>query len=493
MSGNHLHLASQRRKQSTWFADGARVGSKEAGLPPQDGDSVRRWEAGKTTRLNSAHWGLVNGNYINDDLGMYLDTLRARCFWEMANNPTVEGIIDTYASDFVGVNGPKLQVVSEDEQYNDLLEGFWREWVNDPKQFDLAGTMTLADMMLLWVRTWFTDGEYLVQLVNEGRPKVMNIAPRRLKSPMGSLPSKGIVMGVARNKHGRPTAYYIEKADPGLAGSSTLGATSTVKAANMIHMFFPTEAGQARGIPWLASNLQIIADMRDYDEQVLDAARSAADMAVYFYTKREDITFQEVNESTEIERRQQSFLPPGYEMAQLDPKQPATVYADYRGARHGDMGRPFGMPRMMVDLDASGYNYSSARMENQKYWVTIGTKRGACARTTLNPLVEREAAFRRMTGKLGMAPAGVRYVWVWDSAPHVDPKKEAEAEAIQLANFTRTLSDAVKDRGTDIESHIAQLKKEKELMDAAGLAKATVVTMKDSDDEKDEEDVPKTE
>ena len=49
--------------------------------------------------------------------------------------------------------------------------------------------------------------------------------------------------------------------------------------------------------------------------------------------------------------------------------------------------------------------------------------------------------------RLRNRPARVRYQWTWPQLPHVDPKKEGDAEKIALENKTLSLTDALAARG----------------------------------------------
>ena len=46
----------------------------------------------------------------------------------------------------------------------------------------------------------------------------------------------------------------------------------------IIHEFTVDEEGQLRGFPWVTPSLEPVAELRDYDHQVQDAARAMADM-----------------------------------------------------------------------------------------------------------------------------------------------------------------------------------------------------------------------
>ena len=59
--------------------------------------------------------------------------------------------------------------------------------------------------------------------------------------------------------------------------------------------------------------------------------------------------------------------------------------------------------------------------------------------------------------------------WFWDGQEHVDPAKEANAQATRLQNHTTTLAYEYARQGRDWESELRQRAKEVALMNELGL------------------------
>lgn len=433
--------------------------------------SKRRWDAAETTRLNKTHWQDATTEDLNSDLYGKLETLRKRSFREIANNPIVAGIIDTYVTDLVGSAYPGLQVQSNDKGYNEWLEGAWRNWWAMP---DINDRLSGPDMLRLWVRSLWPAGEFLALIVGdrlaEGpvKTRLQTIHPKRLITPINRAGDPLIQMGVERTETGRPLRYWIADETSLLGGGSMLGTARSFDAQNVIHEFEMQEPDQVRGIPWLAPALQACADLRDYDTQVLEAARSAADLSVYLYTQHPDAEYMAVDEEVEISRRSISTMPPGWQPFQLQPNQPSAQYIEFRKARIAEFGRAVNMPLMMIQIDSSAHNYSSARFDGQIYLRGLQARQAWLQRRVMDrlvALVAREAGLAE--GKT--APEDVRYSWTWPVPPHVDPAKEAQAERMQLENGTLTLADALAAKGKDLETVIEQRKREKEMLEEAGL------------------------
>jgi len=69
-----------------------------------------------------------------------------------------------------------------------------------------------------------------------------------------------------------------------------------------------------------------------------------------------------------------------------------------------------------------------------------------------------------------LAPA--RPLWFWDGHEHVDPAKEATAQATRLASHTTTLAAEYARQGKDRETELRQRAKEVALAKELGLAVA---------------------
>jgi lambda family phage portal protein len=451
--------------------------------------TIRRWEAAETNRLNQSQWEKATGQSINADLASDLETLVTRANWELSRNSTLEGVVNTFCDDVVGENGPGLQVIvpegaGGDANYSKALESVVKEVFED---LDSAGQLSLGDMMCLFLRSLWTDGEFLAQIVNDPdaqTPVKMRLKPlnaRRLATPPLYVASADVTLGVKRNQLGRAIEYYLKEFNILGPFEVYTGRFIPTPASDLFHCYLVLEAGQVRGAPWLATSLQPMSDLREYDAQVLDAARQATRWAVALYTEHEDATYVEVNETAEVEPGQFQTMPPGWKPVGLTPPQPSNNYIDYRAERQRDAGRGRGMPLMTVRLDSSKHNYSSARFDAQVYRRGIARLRAWLRRRLLVRLVNliaREATFYAFANPSWVharafrnppAAAEVTYRWTWQSFPHVDDEKEANGQRIRMEDGTLTFTGACYENGDDPDGVIEQLKRDTTKLLAAGV------------------------
>jgi lambda family phage portal protein len=445
-------------------------------------------EAADTNRLNARHWTHANDSQtINDLLAAYLGELRGRARLESINNPLVEGVINTYCDDFVGEAGPTLQVQSDSDRFNEALEREWRAYFEMP---DAAGMLSGPEVITLDVETLWTCGEFLTYITpvdgidSPIAERLRLIHPRRMDTPGNMMGDGSVVLGVRRNKFGRPMGYFVDAGLESAVSPNLHRNYVEYPAADIIHGFCLREPDQVRGVPWLTSALPVIADLRDYDAEVLDAARSAANFGAVLTTQHPESQFLSVNASESMERRQITTAPPGWELNQLRPEQPHTAYAEYRAERLRELGRPRGMPLMMVQLDARKHNYSSARFDDQGYARAMRKAQAWYARVKLKRLVDLVARIGRVAGVVPPRPAGeVRYIWTWPKRPHIDELKSALAATERLNNGTSSLHDECIALGRDFDQLLPMREREKKQLEAAGLPTHPVKSGKPAEEE----------
>jgi len=445
---------------------------------------LRRWDAARTDRHNSAHWSRATGQPLNADLVGSLRALRARCCFEASNNPIVEGLLHTHADDVVGPVGPQLQVLSDSPDYNAAVQELWAAWWTPSigrELPDAAGQLTGPELLRQAVWLWWTKGEHVWQLTSAADVPTSELAlrlhavdPDRLDTAPTGSGDPDVALGVRRSKTGRPVGYQI--ADQRDVGPFRMLGTAYTEysAEEIIHQFEAVEPGQVRGFPWLSSSLQTTADLRDFDRQVMDAARLAASQGVLWYTDHPDATYWEVQESVDFERNQERTGPPGWKPMMVDSKQPQANYVSFRTERMREIGRSRSIPLMKILLGSEKHNFSSARMDILNYQRSLESLQRWTERMTLDRVlaaVIREASLLRRGGRfiLPPRPNTVWAVWHWQKQPAVDPVKEANARTIEMANGTLPFAVACAEAGRDEDDVIASRAETNRKLAAAGL------------------------
>jgi len=161
-----------------------------------------------------------------------------------------------------------------------------------------------------------------------------------------------------------------------------------------------------------------------------------------------------------LERNMMTTMPAGWKLGQLDPKQPAATYAEFKREILNEIARCLNMPFNVAAGNSSGYNYASGRLDHQTYFKAIRVDQDETASRVLDRLFGAFA--RELAYATDVIPAEwvrsdealVRHLphrWFWDGLEHVDPLKEANAAMVRLASGCSSIPEEQSRRGVDYQ------------------------------------------
>ncbi len=437
--------------------------------PPKTGLPVvrARYDAAQTTKDNGKHWAAAD--HLSADMEAAPEvrrTLRMRSRYEVANNSYAKGLVQMLANDTIGT-GPRLQMLSGDEAFNDEVETAFMKWADATKLAAKLRTMRMSRCQ---------DGEAFAVLATN--PKVRDpvkldlllIEADRISGDLKWSYDDTSVDGISFDSWGNPTDYQVLKYHPGDVHYMPGDEAIHVPAEYMLHIFRQDRPGLHRGVPELTAALPLFAQLRRYNLAVLSAAEAAADFAAILYTDAPpngESDEVEPMDSIPLERNMMLTVPAGWKMGQLDPKQPAANHAEFVKIILSEIARCVCSTYGTLAGDFSGHNYASGRLDNQIYHKSILVDRSFWEMEVLNRIFE---AWFREYSLIAMQTAPVeRHTWFWDGFPHVDPSKEATAQEKRLACNTTTLASECAKDGRDYMSVLRQRAKEFKLMRGLGI------------------------
>lgn len=454
-----------------------------------------RYDAAQTTQENSKLWANADGlSALAANSRDVRRTLRQRSRYEVANNSYAIGIAQTLANDTIGT-GPRLQIRTDNDDIDAMLEMRWQEWVEDIGLESKLWTMRFAK---------FEDGEAFALMMtnNASRNKVKLdlrlVEADQISTPTFELEDPKAVDGIRFDDFGNPSEYHILRSHPGDPYYS--GSTydfDKVAAANVLHYFRTSRPGQKRGIPEVTSAIPLFAQLRRYTLAVIAAAEVAADFSLVIQStggaNAAPPQALDAMDTVALERRMATILPEGWVLGQAKPEQPTTTYGEFKRQIITEIARSLNVPYNIAAGDSSSYNYASGRLDHQMYFKALEVERALIRRFILEPLFR--AWFEEAVRITGLLPQPLRQIgvkmrreWLWDGDEHVDPLKEATAEEIQLRSRTKSYAEVYGQRGRDWQTEMKQLAKEQELMKKLGLAvvaspaKTTDPVSKEQDD-----------
>jgi len=432
-----------------------------------------RFDAAQTTPDNRRHWAGADG--LSADAAASPEvrrTLRNRARYEVANNSYARGIVLTLANDVVGT-GPRLQVLAESAH---TIEAEFARWA---RAVDLPGKLRTMRMARA------QDGEAFALLFShpslDGPVKldIRLIEADQVTTPDLSFDRSNAVDGIVLDEFGNPVEYHVLRRHPGGDAASAGTQYDRVPAASMIHWFRADRPGQNRGLPDILPALPLFAQLRRYTLAVIAAAESAANIAILMKTNAPaGGEAAEVEPMTEMEfaPNMAVFAPEGWEPSQIRAEQPATTYDMFKREILNEIARCLNMPYNIAACNSSGYNYSSGRLDHQTYYKSIRVEQADIESRVLDRILAAWLAEARLLGDFSSL-AGVEsleHQWFWDGVEHVDPAKEANAQATRLASHTTTLAYEYARQGRDWEAELRQRAKEVVLMRELGLGESAV-------------------
>jgi lambda family phage portal protein len=437
-----------------------------------------RYDAAVTNDENRRHWANADGMSANAaNSAEVRRVLRNRSRYEVANNSYARGIVLTLANDAIGT-GPRLQLLTADAEANRRIEREFAVW---------AKAVNLAEKLRILRTARAEDGEgFAILTSNPKLPTPVQLDLRLVEADQVCTPDlasldANAIDGIVFDEAGNPVEYHVLKEHPGDTARQLFLDYDRVPAASMIHWFRADRPGQARGIPDIMPALPLFAQLRRFTLAVIAAAETAADFAGILYTDAPaggESEAAEPFEPIELEQRALVTMPGGWKMSQLQAEQPATTYAEFKKEILNEIARCLNMPFNVAAGNSSGYNYASGRLDHQTYFKAIRVDQSHIEGVVLDRIL---AAWLDEAALIpGLLPAGLGpfadwpHQWFWDGQEHVDPAKEASAQATRLANHTTTLAHEYARQGRDWEEALRQRAKELALMQELGLTPAQV-------------------
>ena len=432
-------------------------------------------------------------DFLSADAAMSRSVRRiiaARARNEFANNSFAYGIVFTLADDTIGT-GPRLQLEPSEDMSTvtttdpalQRRERRFHAWSRAVKLNALLRCARIAKAV---------DGETFIWLqVNRGARRAVPLEPRLYESEyvasdlyVDSLAGHyktGVpveVDGIIYDQYGNPLSYKFLHIHPGQRGVASTEKPFDVPASQVIHYANIFRAGQHRGLSEMTAALHIFNDLRRYSSAVVLAAEVAARLS-FIISNDLPPELYESTLSTDEEgkmltaldqqggpgefqsgERNGLVLPAGYKASQLKSEQPTAQYVTFKDSKIAEAARVFSMPFNIAAGNSSSYNYASGRLDHQVYHKKLLIERETIAQDILDPIFAAWEEYDAMLYPDDYAHDTTGHSWMWDGFEHVDPIKEANAQAARLTNGVTTMAEECAREGRDYHSILRQRKRE---------------------------------
>ncbi len=446
----------------------------------EDGGGPRR-----TSKFDSAQTGAENRNHwaSADDLSanaaadpLTRRTLRRRSRYERDNDPHIDGMCETLSDDMVGT-GPRLQLNLGVDLYKSarLVERSFRGWC---RAVGLAGKLRLLH------EAKPTDGESFGQFVtNPILPDPVKLDLRLIETDQVETPGSDVfikpnaISGIEFDQDGNPAWYHVLRQHPGDSGYwNWVGEFDKVAARFILHWFRPRRPGQSRGLPKLASALNVSSQGRRFSLATLAAAEYAASVNAVLESDApppdpdddgdDETADARPKDWAEVNYRRNTLLvtPGGTKLKQIEAEHPTANYGEFMDRQHGTVGRSVRAPLNMVTGSSASFNFASGRLDGLPYQRMVWIERDDFETKVVNRIF---LAWYQEARLIGLIPDDLpalndwEWQWHWDAFDELDPLKATKATQLQLSLNLTTLAEACAARGLDWREVLRQRAEER--------------------------------
>ncbi len=492
----------------------------------------RHYDAGRSDTRELGAWTPTIASSAEEILSSR-DQIVARARDLIRNNPTISGGIDRLCESVIGARmwleaQPDYEAMGRTPEWADKwatdVEARFRVWANDPwRRCDADRKARFPEMLRTGYRHWLIDGEACGLVMNLKRggkfaTAIKLIDPDRLSNPQ-EIPDETVlangnicVGGVEILKStGEVVAYYIRNAHPASVMPTADRFTWTrierygrTGRPQFIHAFRADRADQRRGVSRLAAAMERIKMSDRYDKAELDAALLNAVMAAFVTSAApgsdvRDMIAPGSEESTSgwfntiIDyRKEQKVRVPGLQVGHLlpgekfdmnQPARPAANYPNFAGAQDRKIAGAMGLSYPHLSQNWADINYSSGRLMKNEMWRGFLEDRELFTQEFATPFyaawMEEAVALGEIKVPGGpanfyrWAPEMCQGEWMGPGPGSGDPKKEAEANDLELRQNTTTLAIIAADKGINPRQTLVKRAREIALLKSLGLTDVT--------------------
>lgn len=389
-------------------------------------------------------------------------TIRSRARDLERNDPVIGGILAALTANVVG-SGLNMQAASNDEEFNKTIEGLFREWMH-PENCDATQRQSLTEMLNMIVRRYVIDGGILViYSIDDKAEFPLSLQLREVDDfTSQDLPNinGGNIMsdGVEMTSYGRPVAYWLTQTD---ANGMETTVPVRIDADRADFLWSRVRPSQYREMSLLARIIVALSDLHDYNDAVAFQQKTAACTSVFIEQENQTGSpGRAVNTATgerleKIQAGSVKYLRPGEKAKPLIPTGQAAEVENYLTTQLRMIAADQGLSLESATRNVSNVNYSSARQNLLADQKTYKIFRAYLIEHLLRPLYKRFVMSCYLKGLLNNTkfnPNDKSYfsaTWLGEGLPWIDPKKEAEADAIKLLNGGLSFKEYCAQQGVD--------------------------------------------
>lgn len=450
----------------------------------------RAYQAANTSRLFADF--KESERSADSELYPVISRMRARSRDLARNNEYVRRYLDLLKTNVVGERGFSLQVKAIggdgnlDQVGNQSIENAFKAW-GRVGNCTVDGKMSWVDAQKMVIEGLARDGEVFIVKHRSSTFKdsfaLEFIEPDQVDEEKSERLPNGnqIRMGVELDQFRRPIAYHLLSYHPGdydFTSQSRSPKHIRVPADRMIHIYRPLRAGQTRGEPWTASAIASLKQLSGFREASIVAARMGASKMGFFTSPAGDgFVADDLDGNVPIISAEPGTfhqLPNGIDFKTFDPQYPNSEFDVFHKSVLKGIASALGVSYTSLANDLEATSYSSIRQGALEERDSYRNLQGFMIEHFVRPVFEAwlESAMEmgsfgiplQQYGRFSSAAEFRGRAWSW-----VDPQKEMTAAINGMKAGVLSLQDVASQYGKDTEELLAQIVRDKALMDQFGV------------------------
>lgn len=504
-------LTEERKQRVTELAQEVRRTASASGY---------RYHGASTTKNSLIGW-ITGGGSAEDDIDLQGSMLRIRSRDLYSGGGLGRGAPNTMVTNVVGWGiRPKPKVDRDLLGLTEEAAVEWEKaalrvftmWAKTP-MCDATRHHNFWDMQELAFRSELVSGDVLTVFGMKPNPRnpfqttIRLIEADRLSVPESTGESAAqntdgggrIIDGVEINKDGEIIRYHIatyhplQDENPGEITWEAIDAFGKdTGMPNVLHLMTSERPEQHRGIPFISGMIEQIKQLDRYLDAELAASIVAAMLTVFITSDgTDDDGYDSINDSIadedkvtddslhiELGNGNVYELPPGKKVDKIGDQRAPTAFDAYTRQIITILGSSSEIPYEVL-MHVYNSNYTAANAARLDFWRVVTRYRERFTQGFNQPIYEAVIAEAVALGLLDapgffddpmIRDAWCGCQWVGSSRGHVQPVQEANAAVTRMnAGITTGEQEAMEYGGTDYMENVAQLGREKQAREAAGL------------------------
>ena len=463
--------------------------------------AYRSFQAGQSDRLTSGWSGFPTN--IDEIIRRHWRSLVARSREQYMNNDYLRAYVGMCVTNIVGHQGIVMQAQSTDpdgtldSRANDAIEKSFADW-GKRQNCDITGRKSWRSIQRAWVVSLARDGEAMARKItgDDAGPfgfALQMIDPVRCPVDMDRTKMPGgnfIRHGIEFNGLGRPIAYYFYSLDAERADYHWGGRAFTrVPADEIIHGFVEDFEGQKRGLPWAATALWRLKQLKGFeDASLINARATASKMGFLKWDKDAEGPDAEYDPDEEIYMEFDpgtiQELPPGVEFQEWNPQYPNGEFVAFHKAMLRGVSAGWRVAYNNLASDLEGVNFSSIRqgtLSERDMWMEL---QAHVIETLVEPVQQEWLKRALLRGKItvfgaplkpsrlskysNIANQGRRWSWV-------DPRADVLAAKESKNNFLASPGQLIRETGRDPQTVWREVGRDIQEMKKAGIPEELIL------------------